>query len=106
MGDVGERYPRIGPRAPQPPLDAPIAQPQLAAGVEPEQRRGDRQNLVAQRLGGDQQHAAAGGAPACATAAHAIRRRVGVADMNLHIIGIDAQRLGDDLRECRLIALA
>src|SRR5258706_1978736 len=106
MGDIGERRAGCLPFAAEPALDAAAAQAQFATAVKAEQCRGDGQHLVAQRLGGEQEHAAARGAAAGAAAAHAVGRGVGVAEMNTNIGGIDAKRLRYYLSEGGLVALS
>src|SRR5215467_12992481 len=106
VSDLGQGDPCIGPLARQTPFDAAVPQAKLAERVETEHSCGDRQHFVAQRSCGDEQCAAAGSATTRAARAHSIRRNVGIAELDAHLVGIDAKRVGYDLREDGLIAVA
>ena len=88
-------------------LDVPAALlPGEVLGPRLEHRRGDQARLVA-HLARDDRHRGAGDRRrAAAVGAEAVGRLVGVAVAHLDVLRRDAELLGDDLRERRLVALA
>src|SRR5581483_12340658 len=71
-----------------------------------EQVRGDVARLVADLARGERTRGARGRRRAAGVGAEAVGRRVGVALLDLHVRGRDAELLGDDLRVGGLVALA
>ena len=88
-------------------LDVPAALlPGEVLGPRLEHRRGDQARLVAHLARDDRDRGAGDRRRAAAVGAEPVGRLVGVAVAHLDVLGRDAELLGDDLRERRLVALA
>ena len=88
-------------------LDVPAALlPGEVLGPRLEHRGRDQPRLVAHLARDDRDRRAGHRRRAAAVGAEPVRRLVGVAVADLDVLGRDAELLGDDLRERRLVALA
>ena len=87
-------------------LDVPAALlPREIVRARLEHRRGDQPRLVAHLARDDRDRAAGDRRRAASVGAEPVRRPVRVAVADLDVLGRDAELLGDDLRERRLVAL-
>ena len=86
----------IGPGTAEPALDR-AARSRNSPGVFRPSSAAAIVSTLSRTSGRLNQHAAAGSAAARAAAAHAVGRRIGVAEMQLYLRGIDAERFRDDL---------